>query len=215
MVRGLLDRRGVVRVVEHERDRVLGCDAALSMRTRGELVARSAADVAAHEEALHGRLTVVAARRPFLVPLFRRAEVIGTAAPEARAARVRTEEIGLGRHDLGRDLVRLDVLGGPEAGLADGHIEEVFPCLCLEVLHLLGAFLLAELLVEGLVDGRHCLIGSHEDRAFAELHVAHHQVVADGRAEVIDILAVLRLGFCQGFRIRRNSLRRGCWSPWP
>jgi len=109
-------------VVERELDHRFRGDAAFGMRTRREFVARGADAVAGGEQPLD-RGHAVIAPRPFLG----RARNVGRPGnPDAGASRMGAEQVGLGRHDLRRLLVRLDVLAGPDAALRDGHVQEVF-----------------------------------------------------------------------------------------
>src|SRR5210317_1216047 len=60
--------------------------------------------------------------------------LIRTGTPDTAAAGVRTEHIRLCRHNLRTNLLGLNVHTGPETSLTNGHIQEVFPGLRLEVL---------------------------------------------------------------------------------
>jgi hypothetical protein len=64
-------------------------------------------------------------------------QVLGTGNPGTGGAGVGTDEVGLARGDLGGLLLGLDVRRGPEVRLRDGHVQEVFPGLALELLELL------------------------------------------------------------------------------
>ncbi len=120
----------------------------------------------------------------------RRAEILRTGHPDAAAARVRAEQVGLGRHQLGILLFGFDVFADPDAALADAHVEEVFPRLGLEVLDLLRRHRLAQL-------GERA-DGVHVDRAATFLHLLQHQVIAQagrghGRLSVRRIVVEQRL----------------------
>ncbi len=146
-------------------------------------MARRAHAVAGGEQALdrgHRTVAPVPAARQVLrdaveVALVggRRAQVFRARDPDAAAARVRAEQVGLGRHQLGVLLLGLDVLADPDAALADAHVEEVFPGLGLEVLDLLGRERFAQLGQRG--------DRVHVDRSVAVAHFLEHQVVAQAR----------------------------------
>ncbi len=153
------------------------------MRARRELVPRGAHAVAGGEQALDGGHRAVApvpaarqVRRHAVVFLLvgaRRADIGRPRDPDAAAARMRAEQVGLGGHQLAHLLLGFDVLADPDAALADAHVEEVFPGLGLEVLDFLGRQRLAQLAQRG--------DGVHVDRAAAFLHLLEHEVVAQAR----------------------------------
>ncbi len=177
----LVDGRREALVLGQEPDALFADNTAFGVGTGGELVTGGAADVAHHEQAGNGAHPVVA---PLVV--VGAAEVVRTADPETGAAGMGTEEIRLGRHNFGRLLVGLDVLTGPDACLADTHVEEVFPGLGLEVLDLL--------VVHGLGKLCHGLVGMHEDGAFTGLHVHHHHMVTHAGTKLLGVRAVELLG---------------------
>ena len=121
------------------------------MRAGGELVAGCANAVTGGEQTLDGGHRAVApapalrqvvgyARQAFVG----RSTKVGRAGhPDTAAAGVRTEQVGLGRHQLGHLLLGLDVLANPDAALTDAHVEEVFPGFGFKVLHFLGGQSLA------------------------------------------------------------------------
>ena len=129
--------------------------------------------VAGGEEAADGGHLVVAPE------VLRGCQVLGTADPGPGLAGVGTHDVGFGQHDLGRSLLRCNVLGGPGEGLRYGHIQEVFPCLVANLVHL-DRVALGQLL--------HRLLGAHVHGAKTVPKVEVHLVVAkrcgsrDGRA---------------------------------
>ena len=146
-------------------------DPALGVGTRGEFVRGGAGGVAGGEQALHGAHILVA---PEVVG---GREVFGTAHPGAGGAGVRTDEVRLGGGDLRGPLLGLHVGGGPQDGLRDGHVEEVFPGLGLEFLDFrLVSLRVVLVLVGDLLEG---FFGPHVDRAFAFHDVEHAEVVAE------------------------------------
>ncbi len=174
-------------VVKDVCDSALGGNAAFSMRTGGELVARSAGTVASGEEALNGRHMVVQTDRLPLLLVLCGHYIGGTAYPSAGSAGVRTDEVRLGSSDFRGLLFGLDVHTGPEERLADGHIQEVFPSFVLELLHLLLEGLRIVFVLGGQVgDG---LFRSHVDRALACENIFHTQPVTkvggDGLAQAV------------------------------
>ncbi len=121
-------------------------------------------------------------------------EVLGTGDPGTGGAGVRADEVRIAGHDLGGLLLGLDVGGGPENGLGDGHVQEVFPGLGLELLQLLLGGLLVGRLVGDPLDGLGRL---HVDRALAVHHVQHHQPVAEVGRDRLHLavgLPLLQLG---------------------
>ena len=112
----------------------LGGDTPLGKRARAELVTRSADAIASGKETADGRHPIVA---PVIV-IRQSGQILRPRDPEPGAARMRPQQIGFGRHQLGHLLVRLDVLSSPDAALRNGHVEKVFPGLRLEMLDLLG-----------------------------------------------------------------------------
>ena len=96
-----------------------------------ELVSRAAHPVTGGEQAVDRGHPVVAP-----IPLGR-CQVCGSAHPHTGVGGVGADKIGLGCHHLGRLLFREDILAGPDQRLGDGHIQEVFPGLGLQLFHLL------------------------------------------------------------------------------
>jgi hypothetical protein len=72
-------------------------------------------------EAFDGRHPVVA---PLVVI---RSAILRAAGPGTGAGGVRAHDVGLGGDQLGRFFLGVDVLRGPDDGLADGHVEEILP----------------------------------------------------------------------------------------
>ena len=168
-------------------DHLLGADTTLGMRTGGELVTGGANTVTGGEQTVDRGHAVVA---PLVLMRTRAINggypiLVRAGGPDAAATGMGAQHVGFGRHDLGTNLLRLDVHACPQAGLADGHVEEVFPCLGLEVLPELLDFLLV------LAGGTLCIqegvesdLGGHVDRAAASLQLVEHQVVTQtGRGD--------------------------------
>ncbi len=89
-----------------------------------------------------------------------------------------SQHVRFGRHDLRTDFLRLDVHARPQTSLTDGHVEEVLPCLRLQMLPELGNILLVLALSAQLVEERvQCHVGSHVHRATTCFELVHHQVV--------------------------------------
>ena len=92
-----------------------------------------------------------------------------TQMPQAQPG-MRAEQIGLGRHQFGDLLLGTDVEARPDAGLADAHVEEVFPASASRCLTSLGVSVSPSFFIAVGV--------SIQDRAAAFLHFLQHRVVA-------------------------------------
>ena len=129
---------------------------------------------------------------------------IRAGGPETAAAGVRSEQIGLGGHDLGIFLFRLGVGGAPQVGLPASHIQEVFPGFGLKVLEFL--------LVHGLAEfgqGAHCI---HHNGSATFFHLKEHQMVpqtgrCDGRGSVRRIFFQLGLGGITAGKILTQTVK--------
>ncbi len=90
-----------------------------------------------------------------------------------------SQHVRFGGHDLGANFLRLDVHACPETCLTNGHVQEVFPSLRLQMLPELGnIFLILALSAQLVEEGVQCHVGSHIDRATTCFELVHHQVVA-------------------------------------
>ena len=97
-----------------------------------------------------------------IAPLVGGVHVFGTAHPGTGGTGVGTNKIRLAGRDFRVLLFGLDIQARPEMCLGDSHIQEVFPCLGLEFLHL---FLVAfGIILEGICDLVNGLIGLHVKR---------------------------------------------------
>ena len=181
-----------VLVVDDPAHHLLAGDAALGVGARGELVAGGADAVSAGEQAVdRGHAVVDLAVVGLDFVLVRHPGFVRAGDPDAAAAGVGTEQVRLGRHDLGALLLGLGVRAGPEVGLADAHVEEVFPGFALEVLLLLGVQV-----GEGGLQGAG---GIHVDGAAAFAHFTEHHVVTQaGRDDVTLGVAAILVGLQHG-----------------
>ena len=117
----------------------------------------SARAVTCCEKRLHGGHVVVAPE------VLGRGDILGTADPCAGCAGMGTDEVRFGGGDFGSFFFGLNVHARPEERLADGHIQEVFPCLALKFFHFsLESLGIVFVLGSNVADG---LFRSHVDGA--------------------------------------------------
>ena len=155
-------------------------------------MAGSAHAVGAGKQALNGGHAVVdlAVGRTHLI-VFRHPFFVGTGHPDAAATGVGTEQIGFGGHDFGTALFRGGIGAGPQVGLANAHVEEVFPGFGLK-------FLLLFFVQRG-EGGLQGGLGVHIDGAAAFAHFAKHHVVTQaGRDDMALGVAAVFVGLQHG-----------------
>ena len=108
---------------------------------------------------------------------FRNPFFVGAGNPDAAATGMAAKKIGLGRHDFGTAFFWHGIAASPQVGLANTHVEEVFPGFRFKIFLLL--FIHG---CEGLVQGG---LGVHIDGTTAIAHFLDHHVVAQtGRDDV-------------------------------
>ena len=104
---------------------------------------------------------------------------------------MRTQQVGLGRHDFGVLLFGLCVSGAPQVGLTAGHVQKVFPSFGLKMLEFF--------LVHGFAEFGQRAYCVHDDGTAAFFHLKQHQVVTqtgrgDGGSSVGSIFFKFSLG---------------------